>query len=316
MSAIPWATDSGSEGLMSSAKGSLRVRVNEDFALDAGWWEEVPAEGGAIRRCIHPPEPTMFEQVLHYLASLPQEPCYTGLHIGEEAVAATAACLRWGSYLAVLADRDRTLSLQARQRGLSRIADSEMARINIEASAALAQWIDIMRTDWDHYLSLMWAARRLPMTLRRAKTDRQSLDLLALSQPEVEDTLMPRILSTWGSCARADAEAHPTRVLANAIINSCWHNGPIEDIHAGQCSTYALTQRRITPSEERRLIHTTASQLCRGILAVFALIHERSKRSWPERVLPFNLVPDLLVTPTGWSLKERTCQVWLPGVEE
>jgi hypothetical protein len=27
-------------------------------------------------------------------------------------------------------------------------------------------------------------------------------------------------------------------------------------------------------------------------------------------------VPDLLVTPTGWSLDEQTRPVWLPGAEE
>ena len=48
------------------------------------------------------------------------------------AVAATAVCLRWGSYLAVLADRDRPLWPRAREANVSRIADDEMARINLE----------------------------------------------------------------------------------------------------------------------------------------------------------------------------------------
>jgi len=133
--------------------------VNEELTLDAGWWEEAPADDGATWRRVHPPGTTMFkfldiEQVLDYLASSPQEADYPGLGIGREAIAATAVCLRWGSYLAVLADRNKPLWPQARQEGLSRIADSEMARINIEASAALAQWIDIKRDDWERYLSL------------------------------------------------------------------------------------------------------------------------------------------------------------------
>jgi hypothetical protein len=74
-----------------------------------------------------------------------------------------------------------------------------------------------------------------------------------------------------------------------------------------------LAERQILPSEERRLIRTTAGRLAQGVLAVFALIHEESERTWPERVLPFNLVPDWLVTPAGWSLDEQTCQVRLPG---
>ena len=301
---------------MNPDQKTLKVRVNEDLTLNAGWWEEVPADDGAIWRRVHPPETTLFEQVLDYLSSLPQEPGYLGLNIGQEAIAATAVCLRWGSYLAVLADRDKPLWPQARQEGLSRVADSEMARINVEASAALAQWIDIMRNDWNRYLSLMWAARHLPMTRKRAKRDRSFFELLGLGQPDVAASLMSWTQSEWGRHARASAEACPTRVLANAIINACWRNGPIEGIHAGQPSTYPLTQRRITPSEERVLIRTTAGRMAQGILAVFGLIHERSERTWAERVLPFNLVPDLLVTPTNWSLDERTRQVWLPSVEE
>ena len=56
-----------------------------------------------------PPEVALFEQVLAYLESLPKPANYQGLSIGREAVAATAVCLRWGSYLAVLADRDKPL---------------------------------------------------------------------------------------------------------------------------------------------------------------------------------------------------------------
>jgi hypothetical protein len=303
------------EGAVGSGRNALKVRVNEALALDAGWWEQVSADDGTVLRCVHPPETTMFEQVLDYLASLPQEPGYLGLDIGQEAIAATAICLRWGSYLAVLADRNKPLWSQAWQAGPSRIADSEMMRINIEASAALAQWIDIMRNDWDRYLSLMWAARSLPMTRKRAKRDRGFFKLLGLSRPDVAATLTPRTQSKWGKHAQAEAEAHPTRVLANALVNACWRNGPVEGIHAGQPSMYPLARRRITPSEERELIRMTAGRLAQGILVVSGFIHENSERTWVEQVLPFNLLPDLLVTPTNWSLDEKTCQVLLPGPE-
>jgi len=290
--------------------------MNDELTLDAGWWEGVPADDGTVRRCVHPPETPMFEQVLDYLASLPQETRYLGLRLGEEAIAATAVCLRWGSYLAVLADRDKPLWPQARQENLSRIADSEMARVNIEASASLARWIDLMRNDRDRYLSLMWAARCLPMTRKCARRDRSFASLLALSQPDFAAMLTPRTQGKWGTRAQTTAKAHPTRGLANALINACWRNGPVEDIHAGQSSSYPLTQRRITPSEERTLIRTTANRLAQGILAISALIDEKSERSWSERVLPFNLAPDLLVTPTDWSLDQQTRQVCLPGPEE
>jgi len=63
-----------------------------------------------------------------------------------------------------------------------------------------------------------------------------------------------------------------------------------------------LTQRRVTPTEERKLIRTASGRLAPAILAAFGLIHERSKRTWAERVLPYDLAPDLLVTPTGKHL--------------
>jgi hypothetical protein len=125
--------------------------------------------------------------------------------------------------------------------------------------------------------------------------------------------LISRAQAEQGKRAQAEAEAHPARVLANALINACWRNGPIEEIHAGRASAYPLTLRRITPSEERKLMRTTAGRLAQGLLAAFELIHERSGRTWAERVLSFHLVPELLVTPTGWTLDERMRQVWLPG---
>jgi len=293
----------------------LTVRVNADLTLDAGRWEEVPAKNGATQRLVHSPETAVFEQVLDYLDSLPPPRDYPGIHIGQEAVAATAVCLRWGSYLAVLADRDKPLWSQARREGLSRIADGEMARINIEASAALEQWIDVMRDDWDRYLSLMWAARHLPMPQKSVKRDRDYTHLFMLSQPAAAN-LMPQE-GERVEHAQAEAETHPTRVLSNALINACWRNGPVEDIHRGQASTYPLTQRRITPSEERMLMRTTAGRLAQGIYGFsVSPAQHRDLRPWAERVLPYNLASLLLVTPTGWSLDERTRQVWLPGTEQ
>lgn len=294
----------------------LTVRVNEDLTLDAGWWEKVLTDNGTVKRLVHPPETTMFEQVIDYLGSLPPPQQYPGIHIGQEAVAATAVCLRWGSYLAVLMDRHKPLWSQARQRGLSRIADSEMARINVESSAALERWIDIMCHDRDRYLLLMWAARHLPMPQKSVSRDRNYAHLLALSQPEFA-VMFTSQQSDRTRRARAEAEAHPTRVLANALINACWRNGPIEDVHAGWSLTYPLTKCRITPSEERTLLRTTAGRLGQGIYGFSppADYDYADPRPWSERVLAYHLA-GMLVTPHGWSLQEQTRQVWLLGEEE
>src|SRR5437016_5395616 len=70
-----------------------------------------------------------------------------GSMVGREGVAAAALTLRWGSYLAVLLDRNKPVWPKVSSASTSRISDEEMARINIEASAALAEWIDLYRAD-------------------------------------------------------------------------------------------------------------------------------------------------------------------------
>ena len=115
--------------------------------------------------------------------------------------------------------------------------------------------------------------------------------------------------------ATADVKAHPTRVLANALIHACWRNGPIEEIHAGSPSPYPLCQRRLTPPEERRLMRRASERLAQGMFAVSALVQEESERSWWEKVLPFQLSSAWLVAPTGWSREEKTRRVSLNGWE-
>ena len=136
-----------------------------------------------------------------------------------------------------------------------------------------------------------------------------------LSQPEFAALLLPQTQESGR--AHTEAEARPTRVLSNALINASWRNGPVEDIHAGRLSTYPLTQRRITPSEGRTLMRTAAGRLAQGIYGFsVSPVQHTDPRPWAERVLPYNLASLLLVTPTGWSLDGRTRQVWLPGTEQ
>lgn len=105
----------------------------------------------------------------------------------------------------------------------------------------------------------------------------------------------------------------PTRVLANALINVCWRNGPVEEIHAGRTANYGLDQRRMTPSEERLLVRTTADRLAQGLYVAWTLVDEKSERSWEERVLPFALAASGLVTPSGWTLDEQTRWLTIEG---
>lgn len=93
-----------------SVRDRLQVHVNDELVLDAGTREEVAGSGGR-EWLIHPPETTLFHQVLAYLQAKPDPPVRpSGTMIGREAVAAAALVLRWGSYLAVLLDRDAHLA--------------------------------------------------------------------------------------------------------------------------------------------------------------------------------------------------------------
>ncbi len=290
---------------------SLEIRVNDELVLDAGRWED-----GPDCRIIHPPARTLFEQLIDYLSDKPAPSDCPSPRAGEEAVAVAAVCLRWGSYLAVLADRDKSLWPEARSVGSSRIHDAEMARINIEASAALAHWIELMRSHPERYRRLVQAVlNHLPLTLRNTTIAREPDSLVTLAQPTMAARLVDAVQPSVLEKARVEVRAHPTRVLANAVINFCWRNGPVEDIHAGRFSTYPLMQRRITPSEERMLMREVSDRLAQGVIAISSLLCEKSERSWPERVLPFHLVPYWMVTPSNWSLEQQTIDMRLPGRE-
>jgi len=237
---------------------------------------------------------------------------YTGLRLADEAAAATALCLRWGTYLAVLLDREKLLWDGAGEEGLSRISDEEMARINIEASAGMERWIDILRAGGDRSWDLMKKASRLPSVFRSARKDRR-VRILDLTEPE-----MAAVIARTGGDrpnALADVRAHPSRVLANALVNACWRSGCVERVHKGRASAYPLLQRRLAPNEERRLLREVVDRFAQAMFAVWSLIHESSRRSWEERVRPFHLETARLVTPVGWSLGEEPRAVRLPGGE-
>jgi hypothetical protein len=85
----------------------LRVRVNDELVLDAGTCENLATPHGP-ERLIRPPATMLFHQVLAYLRAKPDPPKRpSGSMVGREGVAAAAVILRWGSYLAVLLDREQ-----------------------------------------------------------------------------------------------------------------------------------------------------------------------------------------------------------------
>ena len=204
----------------------LRVHVNDELLLDAGTCEEVSGPHGP-EKLIRPPETALFHQVLTYLRAKPDPPTQpSGSMVGREGVAAAALVLRWGSYLAVLLDRDKPVWSEALLPRTSRISDEEMARINIEASAALAEWIDLYRADSGGpiYTRLVdRAISYLPMPTKTArfKSDR----FAALADPDTAARLAEAAGTVRVAHARVEAQRYASRVFANALVSWPW---PVE----------------------------------------------------------------------------------------
>ena len=233
--------------------------------------------------------------------------------VGREGVAAAALALRWGSYLAVLLDHDKPVWTGAELPGTSRISDEEMARINIEASAALAEWIDLYRSDPGGHLYeklVNRAVTYLPMPKKTSKL--KDTGFAALAEPDMAARLVEAAYPSHLERVRADVDRHPSRVLANALVNTAWRNGPVEDVHAGAFRGYPLDQRRVTLSEERELMAFGSERLALGMTVCLQFSMERPPRPWPEQVLPYGLAEPMLITPSRWTLTESSRVVRLP----
>jgi hypothetical protein len=106
----------------------LEIPVSEHFALSSG---RVVAKGNL--RIIHPPEQSIFNQLCSWLDQCP--PPTVGFNHWVFALGATALCLRWGTYLAVLMNKTKPTDPRAKRQTTSMISQDEMKRINIEASS-------------------------------------------------------------------------------------------------------------------------------------------------------------------------------------
>ena len=129
------------------AQHSLTINLNDGCAIDAGSWQECVEEEQRPYRLVSPPQTSMYRQVLSYLDEATgneKVPPKSQLHFGEVAIATVALCIRWGSYFAVLTNRNLPQWAAAFDPEVSCIGDGEMARINIEASAAFSGWIELM----------------------------------------------------------------------------------------------------------------------------------------------------------------------------
>jgi hypothetical protein len=305
---------------------SLTINLSDQRAIDAGYWqEECVEEDQTPSRLVSPPQTTMYRQVLSYLEETTRDekvPPQSQLHFGEVAIATVAICIRWGSYFAVLTNRDLPQWTAAFDPEVSCISDGEMARINIEASAALSDWIGLMRVDQHHFRKLVKAAVLLlpfPIAQLGGTTYYHRFRAFsAFNSASGRQYLLAAFVrdfgSEWLEREKERTLVNPTRTLANGILNEHWRNGSgIEDIHAGSvAAARPLAQRRLTGAQETMLMQETAELFVPTLRALYHVVSKPGEETWPEQALPYAIA---FKPPVGWSLDEQTREIALPGAE-
>lgn len=271
---------------------NLKIPISEHCALSAG---SVVAE--ANLRIIHPPEQSIFEQLCAWLHQCPAPT--VGFNHWVFAIGATALCLRWGTYLAVLMDETRPIDPRAKLQTTSMISQDEMKRINIEASSNLANLLRLWHDNEAAYFDLLRRAYEwLPMPQQRVKRNLGPLESLLGFLIGVQE---------MSSVNELTAVPNPYRTLANTIINLVYRNGPIEDVHAGRGNTFSLDHRRFSDRQARLVIRHTAESL-NPFVTSFPLWNNRLLHSspWPEAIAPLS---NYLWYPHDWSLTESSSQI-------
>ena len=303
----------------------MTIGVNDHLTIDAGSWQERVEEEQMAHRLVSPPHTTMYRQVLSFLEETTRNekvPPKSHLHFGEVAIATVALCIRWGSYFAVLTNRDLPQWAAAFDPEVSCIGDGEMARINIEASAALSDWLDLMRADQPHFRKLVKSAVQLlpfPIAQLDGSTYYNRFRAFsAINSAHGRRSLMEAFARDFGSLwlerERARALANPTRALANGILNEHWRNGSgIEDVHAGGIAPpRPLLQCRLRSAQETLLMRETAELFVPTMRALYHVVSKPSEESWPEQALPYAIA---FKPPADWSLDEQSREITLQGAE-
>lgn len=270
----------------------LKVPVSEDFSLLAGTVEQ---EAELIT--IHPPEESIFDQLCIWLDQRPSPTI--GFNHWVLSIGATALCLRWGTYLAVLMDRAKPIDPRAKHSTTSMISQDEMKRINIEASSNLAHLLHQWHHDESAYFDrLRRAYEWLPMPQQRVKRNFQSVEwlfsyLINFHKLAPKDSLTP--------------VTQPYRTLANTIIKLTYRNGAIENIHAGSGATFSLNHRRFADRQARKVIRQSAESLS-PFVSDFPLWVDNLIQlpPWPERLA---CLPLSRLYPHYWSLTKSSSKV-------
>lgn len=95
----------------------------------------------------------------------------------------------------------------------------------------------------------------------------------------------------WLERQRALVLLHPTRALANGVLNEHWRNGSgIEDVHSGAIAPpRPLLHCRLTRAQEALLMQKTAELFVPTMRALYHIVGKPSEETWPEQALPYAL---------------------------
>jgi hypothetical protein len=283
--------------------------VEDDFVLDVGSWLQIVNEHQRLVTRIAPPPVPMFRQVVDYLEAKPQLPDGY-VRLADEARAAVAVCVRWGSYFAALADVSRPFSPDVRDENTSQIADGEMARMNIEISAAIQWWLTLKGSDERRYAQLVRRALAYLPLERKTVTRSPEGDVLRGCATTAMATAVRLAWST--EHLERDlklAVTHGVRAIANTITLLAWRNGPVENVHAGRRLGHRFNERRVLPRDEKAIIRQAQNVLHAALNAVEHMAFDGAWPPPPVRVLPF-MRP--FCHPRDWSYTEQSRVVELP----
>ena len=165
------------------------------------------------------------------------------------------------------------------------ISDEEMARINIEASAALAQWIELMRADDSHFRKMVKVAQTLPMLqplLDENTNNKLYRTISFINSPQSRQNFFAMLKEQYGDewleQKRADIMLNPARWLANGLINAYWRNkSGIEGIHAGEWEVRPLLHGALHPCKNTPLYRKLLRESCLACTQFIILSIRRAK---------------------------------------
>jgi hypothetical protein len=281
----------------------LRVRVNEELTLHCGVAER--DSRGATGWTLVPPQISQFDQLIAYLERKPDAARGKRTVSDVETLAATALCLRWGTWFAVLADATKPSWPFAGEPGVAHLSDEELARIRVEATDAFERWIEIYRSDRACSRAIQLAIRAVAWLPGHAPVGVPRSDTFAIGDEGIAAALEAEL----GDDERAAVAHAPSRALARRLAAEGCDREPVANLTDGCVFPLPLDACRLAPSQATALLSRVNTRMKAAMWTCSWLASEsRHRRPWAERVLPF-AEPGLSVA----ALHERAPVVRLDG---